>query len=104
MSLPELPRRAIRLVMAAALTLGLSACWRPLYGPTVSGQPLADVLAAVQVEPVTAAAGQERLSHYVRSELVYDLNGSGQLQPKRYKLTVSATGTPTLPLTDSTTG
>jgi LPS-assembly lipoprotein len=104
MSLPELPRRALRRVMAAALTLGLGACLRPLYGPTVSGQPLADVLAAVQVEPVTVAAGQERLSHYVRSELVYDLNGSGQLQPKRYKLTVVAGGGATTPVTDSITG
>src|SRR5215210_18961 len=104
MSSPKTLRRALRLATAAALVLGLTACLRPLYGPTPSGAPLADVLAAVQVEPLITANGQERLSHYLRSELVYDLNGSGQLQPKRYKLTVSATGTPTLPLTDSTTG
>ncbi len=105
MSSPNIARRALRLTTAAALTLGLSACvFRPLYGPTPSGAPLADVLAAVQVEPLIAANGQERLSHYLRSELIYDLNGSGQTQPKRYKLVVSAVGTPTLPVTDSTTG
>jgi LPS-assembly lipoprotein len=104
MSSHDTPRRAVRLATAAALALGLSACLRPLYGPTASGAPLADVLAAVQVEPVSVQAGQERLSHYLRSELVYDLNGSGQPHPKRYKLIVTAYGGLSLPLTDSTTG
>src|SRR5215203_5466406 len=104
MSSPDLLRRGLRLGAAAALTLGLTACLRPLYGPTPSGAPLAEVLAAVQVEPSTIPAGQERLSHYLRSELVYDLNGSGQPFPKRYKLTVTAYGTPTIPLSDASTG
>src|SRR3954470_5115109 len=105
MSSPDLLRRGLRLVMAAGLALGLGACvFRPLYAPTPWGPPLSNVLAAVQVEPSTIPAGQERLSHYLRSELVYDLNGSGQPYPKRYKLIVTAYGGLSLPLTDTTTG
>jgi len=105
MSSPDLLRRGLRLAGAAGLALGLGACvFRPLYGPTPSGAPLSDVLAAVQVEPSTIPVGQERLSHYLRSELVYDLNGSGQPYPKRYKLAITAYGTPTIPLSDSSTG
>jgi len=107
MSSPDKLRRALRLATAAALTLGLTACLRPLYGPTASGAPLAEVLAAVQIEPVANQpniANQERLGHYLRSELTYDLNGSGQPTPKSYKLAITAYGLPTLPLTDSTTG
>lgn len=104
MSSPERLRRAMRLATAAALALGLAACLRPLHGPTASGEPLADALGAIEIEPLTVIAGQERLSHYLRSELVYALNGSGQPYPKRYKLNVLAYGGLTTPLTDSTTG
>ncbi len=103
MSSPNLLPRALRWAAVAALGLGLSACFRPLYGPTASGAPLASVLAAIQVEPVVTAVGQERLGHYLRSELVYDLDGSGQPRPKRYKLSLNATESLTLPITDSVT-
>ena len=107
MSSLEFTRRVARWTAVAALTLGLTACLRPLYGPTASGEPLADVLGAIDVaplEPLTVLAGQERLNHYLRSELIYALNGSGQPYPKRYKLTINAYGGLTTPLTDSTTG
>ena len=105
MSSPNNTRRAARLAAVAVLALGLSACFRPLYGPTASGAPMADVLASIEVEPaVIAAVGQERLGHYLRSELVYDLNGSGQPQPKRYRLTLNASESAVTPLISSTTG
>ena len=65
------------------------ACFRPLYGPTASGEALQTVLAAIEVDPVTAALPQERVGHYLRSELIFDLNGSGVPAPKRYKLSMS---------------
>jgi LPS-assembly lipoprotein len=76
-----------RLAAVGALTLGLSACFRPLYGPTASGESLPSVLAAIEVDKVATAQPQERVGHYLRSELIYDLNGSGVPAPKRYKLT-----------------
>jgi LPS-assembly lipoprotein len=87
-----------------ALTLGLSACFRPLYGPTASGEALQSVLAAIDVDPVTAALPQERVGHYLRSELLYDLNGSGVPAPKRYKLTMSFVERVQSPIVDTTTG
>ncbi|MGY2048047.1 LPS assembly lipoprotein LptE [Methylobacterium sp. JK268] len=94
---------ARRLALAATLTLGLSACFRPLYGPTASGAPLSTVLAAIQVDPATTAQGQERLGHYLRSELVFDLDGSGQTVEKRYKLTLAVNETVQTPIVSSVT-
>lgn len=91
MSSPDLTRRsALRLAVAGALALPAAACLRPLYGPTASGERMQDVLASIEVGEVTVPIGYERLSHYLRSELIYDLDGSGQPRPKRYKLTVNA--------------
>ena len=93
-----------RLAVAACIALGVSACFRPLYGPTASGAPLQDVLAAIQVEPILAPPGQERVTHYLRSELVYDLDGSGQPRPKQYKLTVAVAQDIATPIVDAVTG
>jgi LPS-assembly lipoprotein len=88
MSWPNL-NRAGRLAAVAALTLGLAACFRPLYGPTASGPTVQASLAAIEVDSVAVAPEQDRVSHYLRSELVFDLDGSGIPSPKRYKLAVS---------------
>ncbi|HEX8417399.1 MAG TPA: hypothetical protein VF641_07315, partial [Methylobacterium sp.] len=65
--------------------MSLSACFRPLYGPTASGEPMAALLASVQVDEIAMAQGQERIGHYLRSELIFDLDGSGQPSPKRFR-------------------
>lgn len=88
MSWPNL-NRAGRLTAVAALTLGLAACFRPLYGPTASGQTVQASLAAIEVDSVAVAPEQDRVSHHLRSELIFDLDGSGIPSPKRYKLAVS---------------
>ena len=103
-SLSRHARRGARLAAAALIAAGLSACLRPLHGPTASGAPMPEVLAAIEVEPVTAGAGQERLTHYLRSELVFDLDGSGQPRPKRYKLVVAAGEQVSSPIVDTVTG
>ena len=102
MSLPDL-RRALRLAAALA-TLGLAGCLRPLYGPTASGERVDDVLAAIQVGAVAAPIGQEQLGHQLRSELVFDLDGSGQPPPKRFKLEIAVSERSTSPVVDTETG
>jgi LPS-assembly lipoprotein len=104
MSSPNALRRALRLGLVLAAGLGLSGCLQPLYGPTASGVPLQDVLAAIEVEPVGVPVEQQRLSHYVRSELVFDLDGSGQPRPKRYKLAVKVATSTVSPIVDTVQG
>ncbi len=97
-------RRAARVALVSSLALNLSACFRPLYGPTASGEPMAALLAAVQVDDVLMAQGQERLGHYLRSELIFDLDGSGQSAPKRYRLKMQGSETVQTPIVSSLTG
>jgi LPS-assembly lipoprotein len=96
--------RALRVVAVAALALNLSACFRPLYGPTASGEPMAALLASVQVDDVAMAQGQERLGHYLRSELIFDLDGSGQPSTKRYRLKMQGSESVQTPIVSSQTG
>ena len=94
----------LRLALAVGLALNLSACFRPLYGPTASGASMQTVLAEVQVDDVVMAQDQERLGHYLRSELIFDLDGSGQAAtPKRYRLKMQGSETVTTPIVSSTT-
>ena len=105
MSSLEIARRAlVRGGALALLCLCVSACFRPLYGPTASGAMMQDVLASIQVEPITTPIGQERIGHDLRSELVYMLNGSGEPRPPRYKLTSSLTESTQTPIVNSSTG
>lgn len=96
--------RAGRLVCVAGLSLNLSACFRPLYGPTASGESIQALLASVQVDEIAMAQGQERLGHYLRSELVFDLDGSGQPAKKNYRLKLTGSETVQTPIVSSTTG
>ena len=96
--------RVGRLACVAGLALNLSACFRPLYGPTASGENVQALLASVQVDDVVMAQGQERLGHYLRSELVFDLDGSGQPSAKRYRLKLSGSEIVQTPIVSSTTG
>ena len=83
-------RGIARIAVVAALALGLSACLRPLYGPTAtSGAQLETVLASIDVPEVAWADTQARIGHSIRSELIYELNGSGSATPKQYLLKLS---------------
>ena len=84
-------RRLLRMTRATVpltLALALGGCFRPLYGPTASGAPLQQLLAAIEVEKVSSPSGQERIGHYIRSELVFALDGSGVPSPKTYRLSL----------------
>ena len=105
MSSPDSVRRSsLRLGGAALAVLLLSGCLRPLYGPTASGASLRDALASVEVAPVAAALNQERLGHHLRSELVFDLDGSGQPRPKQYKLAIAVSERVATQIVNSATG
>ena len=95
MSSRDVPSR--RQVVAGGAVLGLAlalgGCFRPLYGPTASGANLQDLLSAIEVDKVTSPAGQERIGHYVRSELIFNLDGSGRPAAKRYRLALDTAET-----------
>jgi LPS-assembly lipoprotein len=79
-------RRAVALSLSVGVSVLLAGCLRPLYGPTASGQSMQAELAAIEVPEIP-----ERLGHYLRSELMFLLDGSGQPSPKRYRLTINPT-------------
>lgn len=97
-------KRAFGLALVAVLGFGLSGCLRPLYGPTATGQNLQDALAAIDVLPIRGAVAQQRLGHYLRSELVFDLDGAGREEQKRYKLEISVVERLNTPIVDTATG
>jgi LPS-assembly lipoprotein len=97
-------KAALRITLVCAATLTLSACFRPLYGPTASGESMVAVLASVQVDDIAMAQGQERIGHYLRSELIFDLDGSGQPSPKRYRLKMQGSEAVQTPIVSSQTG
>jgi LPS-assembly lipoprotein len=103
-SLSTLRRPLLRAGLIAVLGLGLSACFRPLYGPTASGVPLQDLLASIKIDTVKSPLGQERFGHFLRTELVYELNGSGQVHEKRFVLTLSIRELVQTPIVDTTLG
>ena len=82
-------KRQLRVSLALSGCIVLTGCFRPLYGPTASGAKLQDLLAAIEVEKVASPPGQERIGHYVRSELIFALDGSGVPSPKRYRLALT---------------
>src|SRR4051794_41960817 len=102
MSSPEvLSRNGWRSALTLVIALSVSACFRPLYGPTATGEPLRDVLASIEVEPVGTNQTKERVGHYLRSELIYELDGSGEPSPKRYKLKMAVAGSIQNPIGDN---
>jgi LPS-assembly lipoprotein len=91
-------RRFVSLAIVGAAAVSLGGCLRPLYG-SVAGQPaLAEEMAAVEVPEVP-----ERLGHYLRTELLFLLNGSGKDMPKRYRLTIAPTLTQSAAIIDTAT-
>ncbi|SCY43925.1 LPS assembly lipoprotein LptE [Microvirga guangxiensis] len=97
-------KRLAHIAIVASLSLGLTACFKPLYGPTASGESLQTVLAAIDVPEVPWPDSQAVMGHYVRSELIFALNGSGSDTPKRYVLKIALTKSLSTPIVDTETG
>jgi LPS-assembly lipoprotein len=99
MSSPDPIKRRIRTAIAVALVaLPLAGCFRPLYGE-VAGVNLRATLAEIEVDPIP-----DRLGHYLRNELAFDLDGSGEARPKRYRLTIQVVERVASPIVDTATG
>ncbi|MBM6593927.1 LPS assembly lipoprotein LptE [Microvirga pudoricolor] len=98
------PRRVARVVAVAAMALGLTACFRPLHGPTASGENLQAVMASIDVPENQFPDQYAQVEHYLRSELIFNLNGSGVPAPKKYKLTLAYTQALATPIVDSVSG
>ncbi len=92
MSLPESPR-LFRLLLALALAGLTAGCFQPLYGDqvTVGGAGIRDKMSAVEVAPVTTAAGVRlpRVAGEVRNELIFHLTGGGEANTASYRLFVN---------------
>jgi LPS-assembly lipoprotein len=89
-----------------AMALGLGAlsggCLRPLYADSTiasGGGSVREALRAIEVLPIPDLAG-----HYLRNELVFDLDGTGQEAPKRYKLAVTLSETTDVVVVNSISG
>jgi LPS-assembly lipoprotein len=97
-------KNVARLAAIAGLTIGLSACFRPLYGPTASGESLQAVMASIDVPENQLPDSQSQVEHYLRSELIFNLNGSGVPEPKKYRLVLNYNQGLSTPIVDSVSG
>ncbi len=91
--------RRFSAVCALGSSLALTGCIQPLYGPTLSGAPLASELQAIAIDPIP-----DRLGHYLGNELVFALNGTGSEVAPRYRLAVKLRERVQTPILDTVTG
>ena len=101
MSLSRASDRIVKLTLAFFVTLLVTACMKPLYGPTASGSSIRSVLSSIDVKHIPDVAG-----HYLREELLFVFNGgseSDQSTPT-YTLTVSLSESSQAVALDSTGG
>ncbi len=82
--------------LLGGVAFGLGGCFAPVYmgaGGTLGGQ-----FRAIAVDPVP-----ERLGHYLRDQLITDLNGTGDKPAPRYRLQLTTTTRVQTALIDITT-
>lgn len=83
--------QARRLARMAAASIGIvsvlliSGCgFRPLYGTTLSGAALEDVMRTVEITTIPGRVGQR-----VRNELIFDTTGGGEAAVPEYRLDIA---------------
>jgi LPS-assembly lipoprotein len=102
-----------------ALALALAGCFQPLYG-AASHPGLVEDMRAIQVAEINllpakpdkpSAIGlspdvdrMDRIGHYLRNDLIFNLNGTGTSPPPKYRLTVTTKETTTTPTIESQMG
>ena len=79
MSWCKAPSGLLRIGAVGTAMLGLAGCLQPMY--TTVGGNLGGELRAIAVDPVP-----ERLGHYLRDQLVTNLNGTGASVAPKYHL------------------
>jgi LPS-assembly lipoprotein len=83
----NLGSRCLAAATLVAISLAVSGCIRPLYGPSTAstqGSSVREALAAIDVPMIP-----DRLGHTMRNELVFLLEGRDNPGPKRYRLLVA---------------
>jgi|GEM_PF-246024 len=75
------------LLLMLALPL-LAACgasgFRPLHGPTASGENLSEVLASVKIDPIPGRVGQK-----LRNQLIFETTGGNFANAPKYSLNIA---------------
>ena len=111
---------AVRLAGTMALALSVPGCFQPLYGEAAHPGLVADMRAieVAEINPTpekgadkTDALGlnpeldrADRVGHYLRNDLIFDLNGTGTPGAPKYRLTVTTTESTTTPTIESQVG
>jgi LPS-assembly lipoprotein len=85
-------------LLVAVTTVSVSGCFQPLYAPT-NGRDIRSELASISVAPI-----ENRLGHYLATELSFGFNGGGAVVPIKYKLTVTVRERVQTPLIDTVGG
>jgi LPS-assembly lipoprotein len=88
----------LKLAAALGLSLGVTGCFQPMYGPQ-GGVDTRGALQAIAVEPAPG-----RLGHYLTEELRFLLNGSGDHPVVKYRLLVTFSQSGQTALVDTVTG
>lgn len=77
--------RALLIAAVAGAGLALGGCgFQPMYGPTASGAPLAEVMKTVDIAKIPGRVGQR-----VRNELIYGVTSGGDAYEPIYRLDVA---------------
>jgi len=88
--------RPSMLMLGALLLLG--GCFRPVYLDQ-SGTNISSELAAIKIDPI-----QDRLGHYLETELTFLLNPSSSPAKPKYHLTITPRSTTRTPVIDTISG
>lgn len=79
-----LPRSSIAVsALLAVVSIGLSGCFSPMY--LGAGGNLGAQLRAISVDPVP-----DNLGHYLRDQLITNLNGTGDSAAPKYRLQLTS--------------
>ena len=87
-----------KLSAVLGLSVVLSGCFQPMYGPGMGVDTRAE-LQAIAIDPVPG-----RLGHYLTEELRFLLNGTGVEAAPKYRLIVTFTQSGQTSLVDTVTG
>ena len=91
-------RRIVGIGLALGLGFTVSGCFTPLY-MSDSDNNVADSLRKIAIVPMP-----DRLGHYIGTELIFLLNGSGETIAPKYRLSITTTETNPALVIDSLTG
>jgi LPS-assembly lipoprotein len=98
---PAHNRRAL-LALAGLAALALGGCFKPLYGEgtaSVTGGSVRSALSGIEVATIP-----DRIGHYLRNELAFELDGTGSATSKQFVLNVKVTESLDVASVDYSTG